>query len=493
MSQYIDNAGLDKENYFFKSSANGNEDLIIAFLNKTSSVDYEGQDAFTETECNLLIVNSEYIPWQGAALDDLLAVIPAAQKVIQQFIDLIKPARIYVFGFSLSAFPAILMGAAFGADRIVALGPETKIGLDGSRSARHLRGEPTRFETPDLYEVVKERGVKDLCIIAGEEDAIDLYNAYRMNGIPNVSLFSVRSIDHQVFAWLRAKKLTLPLLTESKREFFGKDLGIKWGSLINNVIIVEWFRGLTALRAKRYPEAVERLENVLKEIPKSRVVPKHLAEAYLRNHQFQDAVDLYRIIAKAQPNDKKISNGLLQAEEKLNKSQAKTGNKRSDKPDAETSKTVSSYYEKLIKKVDNALSEDKLALAIRYLQDARDAGISAGKLAKYDRLFNRRIAQAIRDALQSENVLLAKRHIRTAKTANIEAEKIQNYDNLVVQYFLDKIETALQEEENDVARKYLRDAVKAGVSKVRLGRHDRLIRRSRRASHQSESSTATEI
>lgn len=304
--EILDMAELDETNYIFTKSKSSNNNLLIAFLNKTSSGDYEGIDYFAEVDCHLLVVNSHRMPWRGAKLDDLLSLIPVAQEEIEGFIKDLNPSTISCFGFSLSGFPAIYMGAAFGADKILVLSPELTIGFEGSRSQYHLRGKPTTFPHPDLLDYVGRYELKDLTIIVGEEQPVDLYYASRFKGVPGVSLFSIEGVGHQVFSHLRSKNVILPHLTPETAQDGKQARGVRWGRIFTTSVPEAWFEGLRARKGKDYVAAEALLRDVVRTIPDNHVAAGDLAEVLRHRAKYSEALEILDRIADKFPARSRI-------------------------------------------------------------------------------------------------------------------------------------------------------------------------------------------
>lgn len=293
--------GLDPQHYLFQPCKEPSTALAIAFLNKSRSGDFEGAEVFVDAPFDVLIVNSHRLPWHGAKLDDLLNEIPVAQAEIGLFLDILKPTKLYCFGASLSGFPAIYMGAAFGADRILALAPDLVIGGVGTRSEHHLRGRPTTFPHPDLTRYLADFSIKNLSVIVGELDAADVFFSSLLRPLPGVDVHAVARISHQVFAHLKGKNAVLPLLLSGDIAASGTALGIRWSSILDSDVPRVWFDGIKSLKAQNFEAAEQDFRDVLRAMPDNHVAAEHLVDALRFQSRYVEALEVVDRVASKFP------------------------------------------------------------------------------------------------------------------------------------------------------------------------------------------------
>ncbi|MBA1154511.1 hypothetical protein [Microvirga mediterraneensis] len=100
----------------------------------------------------------------------------------------------------MGAFPALGIGVAIGADRILASAPEYILNMPGSLSIRHLKD--ARIDCADLTPVLSANAGSSITILAGRQNAFDMEVASRLGTFPHTEVIELET-GHNTFPYLK--------------------------------------------------------------------------------------------------------------------------------------------------------------------------------------------------------------------------------------------------------------------------------------------------
>jgi tetratricopeptide (TPR) repeat protein len=166
----------------------------------------------------------------------------------------------------MGAHGAILYGSKLGA-RVLALGAETILGLEASRSGRLLNGDAA-VAYPDLQGVMA-KAEKPIFTFAGERDPVDLYCMSKAQGLPNFHSRTIHHLGHDVAAPLHKQKRLIPLLKTFVANQQIPTLADE-GSALAHPGFADFFYDLYRhIRGGRYEQAAEAGKRAISLYPKS--------------------------------------------------------------------------------------------------------------------------------------------------------------------------------------------------------------------------------
>lgn len=281
----------------------GSDRLILAFLNKDKDGRLRGIPLFRGLGANVLLVNCHRIPPKKGNLDALLNMIPQLTAEIRTIVESNGPSRLFAVGSSLSAFPAIIVGTELQAERIIAMSPETLIGMSGSRSSKRLQGKASTYENADLVPFLELHTPRDIRIIVGELDVIDLYAAHRLSKNPNVHLYTLPNVAHGTLGYLSRNETLKELLLTIGQPGFSLDLAR--GNLAEGPLVRTWYRATRKLRAD--PAFAESgLKEVLHHVPDNIAALRHMSQALMLQERHTEALPFLTRAAHLAPSDDQI-------------------------------------------------------------------------------------------------------------------------------------------------------------------------------------------
>jgi pimeloyl-ACP methyl ester carboxylesterase len=152
------------------------------------------------TDCKKLFLNPGVNHWYQSGVpgiarnySELLGFVAAVRS---RFAD----HEILCLGHSMGAFPALGIGVAIGAHRVLASVPEVILRLPGSVSARYLTD--VAVECGDITPLLVQNRNTACTVLIGRRTAADLAMAARIAMLPMVEIVEIDS-DHATFPYLR--------------------------------------------------------------------------------------------------------------------------------------------------------------------------------------------------------------------------------------------------------------------------------------------------
>lgn len=143
--------------------------------------------------------------WYQYGVEGLSEGIDDAAKAIRAEAEKAPHKRIVTIGNSMGGYGAILYGILMGADKVIAFAPQSFIAHD----MRAKNGD-TRWQSdlsripdddmpyPDLLPLIEANPQVKIAVYYCEGDALDKLHAERLRGLPNVSIHTLESDDHNV-------------------------------------------------------------------------------------------------------------------------------------------------------------------------------------------------------------------------------------------------------------------------------------------------------
>ncbi|MGO4525934.1 hypothetical protein AB4097_13825 [Microvirga sp. 2MCAF35] len=175
--------------------------LLIVFAYIDQKLGTRSHSSFLRhVDCKKLFLNpgrNEWyqtgVPGVASSYTGLLAFL---RDVRLDFAD----HEILCLGHSMGGFPALGIGVAIGADRILASAPEYVLNLPNSLSVRHLK--QTRMECADLTPVLSANAGSSISILVGRQNAFDLEVASRLGAFPHTDVIELET-GHNTFPYLK--------------------------------------------------------------------------------------------------------------------------------------------------------------------------------------------------------------------------------------------------------------------------------------------------
>jgi tetratricopeptide (TPR) repeat protein len=286
-------------NFNFQTS-NGSTKLIIFFSGAglpDGSFNYWKLGARFDT--HRLFVNDSQNRWYQSGIPGLGASVDETVSTIRRWVKKLGVTEIYTIGPSMGAFGAVLYGGKLGA-RVLAFGPETIIGLEGSRSARLMRKD-TKVVYPDLHEVIAN-STQPIFILVGEKDPVDLYCLSKASVFPNCQPRTVTDLGHDTGRPMHARNQLVPMIN---RFISNQDIRplAKEGNALAHPGFAEAYYDLNVhMKAHRFVEAIQSGRLALAAYKRSDQAFYITAKAFLSLEHATRALPLVERALKLAPN-----------------------------------------------------------------------------------------------------------------------------------------------------------------------------------------------
>lgn len=175
--------------------------LLIVFAYIDQKLGTRSHSSFLRhVDCKKLFLNPGRNEWYQTGVPGVASsysgLIAFLRDVKADFAD----HEILCLGHSMGAFPALGIGVAIGADRILASAPEYILNLPGSLSVRHLK--ETRVECGDLTPVLSANASSSITILVGRQNAFDMEAASRLGRFPQTDVIELET-GHNTFPYLK--------------------------------------------------------------------------------------------------------------------------------------------------------------------------------------------------------------------------------------------------------------------------------------------------
>lgn len=175
----------------------GNGDTaIVAFSGlRSRRGEFNLERALDENMSNFprLFIRDPNSHWYNSEIAGLGQTIDQIADKIKQETDRLGAARIVAIGPSMGGYAAILFGCVLGAERAIAIAPQTLL----DPGLRHAPPVDVRLQAPDLKPFVRAARTQ-VDIVAGWDDHNDVFHAQRVARFPSVRILALPYQLHEI-------------------------------------------------------------------------------------------------------------------------------------------------------------------------------------------------------------------------------------------------------------------------------------------------------
>jgi acetyl esterase/lipase len=188
------------------------EDLIVAFSARPIELGRFHFFSLTDLfpSASKLLVRDPSRSWYNAGLPGIGETVGEIAVWLREQVDLLSAKRVIMTGPSMGGYAAILFGCMLGAERVVAISPQTL--LDPALRWMVPPAE-LALQVPDLEPVIRDAPETRIDVVFGWGSMLDTFHAQRVAAAPSVRLFSARG-GHDLARELNERERLWPLLGE---------------------------------------------------------------------------------------------------------------------------------------------------------------------------------------------------------------------------------------------------------------------------------------
>lgn len=157
-----------------------------------------------------LLVRDPAGSWYNAGLPGVGDTVEDIAARIKQEVAALGGERIITSGPSMGGYAAILFGCMLGAERAIALAPQTLL----DRGQRHAPPAGVELQAPDLRPIIRDAPATKIDLVAGWDDPLDIFNAGRVAALPSVRILALRGGTHSFVEDLHREEKLIPLFTD---------------------------------------------------------------------------------------------------------------------------------------------------------------------------------------------------------------------------------------------------------------------------------------
>jgi pimeloyl-ACP methyl ester carboxylesterase len=161
-------------------------------------------------EISKLLVRDPNDSWYNAGLPGVGDTIEEIADRIELEVAELGAKRTIAIGSSMGAYAAILFGCLIGAERVVALAPQTYL----DPILPHAPPAGVELQAPDLRPVLQEATGTKVEIVAGWDALIDVFHAQRVAELAPVRVLALKNHVHSFMSALHTEGKLLPLVLE---------------------------------------------------------------------------------------------------------------------------------------------------------------------------------------------------------------------------------------------------------------------------------------
>lgn len=143
------------------------------------------------------------LPGVGDRLEDIAAAIECELAQL-------GAKRVITLGPSMGGYAAILFGCMLGAERAIALAPQTLL----DPALRHAPPGDVELQAPDLAPIIRSAPETRVDLVAGWDDHLDVFNAQRVAALPSVRILALHNGVHAFVEDLHRDNELIPLITD---------------------------------------------------------------------------------------------------------------------------------------------------------------------------------------------------------------------------------------------------------------------------------------
>ena len=158
-------------------------------------------------ECNCLFLNSPMTHWYRTGIVGIDNGLDGAAEKILDVQRQLGIKETIVFGVSMGAYGAILLGSLTKADHVIAFSVEPLLGIPGGRT------EVTRNHFQPIYPDLRVLDIPRLSLVYGEMDISDTIGAYLLSShCTDIDVYRIPYAEHDVANSLNFRGELVPLL-----------------------------------------------------------------------------------------------------------------------------------------------------------------------------------------------------------------------------------------------------------------------------------------
>lgn len=156
-----------------------------------------------------LIVRDPSDRWYNAGLPGFGDTPEEIAQQLERELSRLGARRFITFGASMGGYAAILFGCLIGAERVVALAPQTIL----DPRLPHAPSADQDLLVPDLASTVRCAPATKVDLVVGWDELVDVFHADRLASLPSVRVFAIRRGVHLFIRDLHREGELAPLIT----------------------------------------------------------------------------------------------------------------------------------------------------------------------------------------------------------------------------------------------------------------------------------------
>lgn len=157
-----------------------------------------------------LLVRDPAANWYNAGLPGVADSVEEIAERIAWEVEQLGAKRVIASGPSMGGYAAILFGCMIGAERVIALSPQTLL----DRGLRHAPPEEVDLQAPDLVPIIESAPETEIDLVAGWDDHLDVFHSRRVAELPSVRVLAVPGGIHSFVDDLHGEGKLVPLMTD---------------------------------------------------------------------------------------------------------------------------------------------------------------------------------------------------------------------------------------------------------------------------------------
>lgn len=189
-----------------KRLSNKGNVLIVFSARDTEKGKFTFYSLTNELSINIIYVNDYSNQWYLNGTPDFSDTNGLLDYLQNEIINLKCPAsgNVYTLGSSMGAYAALKFGSLLGAEKILALGPESELMLPHGRSITSVNIDQN---TPPIRDISSLSFISpnNVLILSGNNDIVDFYCAcaFKENN-PDISVFLINNWSHVVAKYINS-------------------------------------------------------------------------------------------------------------------------------------------------------------------------------------------------------------------------------------------------------------------------------------------------
>ena len=208
-----------------------------------------------------LLVRDPSGSWYNAGLPGVGDTLEEIAAAIERELRALSARRVITAGSSMGAYAAILFGCMLGAERAVALAPQTIL----DPGLRHAPPESVVLQAPDLAPIIAAAPKTKVDLVAGWDDHLDVFNAHRVANLPSVRVLALPGYRHDFVEDLHRENRLVRLIVDLVE---GR---VPEGCVVNPELDPETVAGIAdtayAVQRRDWPLVIEQMGHVVERYP----------------------------------------------------------------------------------------------------------------------------------------------------------------------------------------------------------------------------------